>query len=439
MAGRIMLIALLTGGIAYCVFIQHWVFPSLLMLIVLAGAIYEFMHFTERPTREFTLFLEAIKGTDFTRYTVQDERGRLFSDFRKAQNNIIDAFRQARIEKESHLVFLQTAVEHMSTAIICFDKEGHIKLMNRAARQLLQMPYLENIFSLRQTNKALCDYLTGIQELHSPVLEVSANGEALKLSVRATDFNLQGVEHRLLSVQNIRPEMEQAELEAWQQLLRVLTHEIMNSITPLSSLSETLKQKTDQLIQSEQPDADILEDLSMGLEVIARRCSGLLNFVNHYRNFTTLPKPVTEDIPVSSLFDRILRLKTDQIIHTGITVHKCVMQPSLSVHADATLAEQVLINLLDNAIDAVKEVQTPAITMEGRTTSGKVQIHISDNGSGMEPVDLEKIFIPFYTTKTHGSGIGLSLSRQIMRLHGGTITAHSEPGKGTEFVLEFPA
>jgi two-component system nitrogen regulation sensor histidine kinase NtrY len=235
---------LLTGALVYGLFIAHWVVTSLILFAAIAGVVYELILFVERTNREFTPpFYCLSKAPTFLRHSISDKRGSSFADLKRAMNIILDEFHAVRIEKESHFIYLQTAVEQMNTAIISFDKDGNIKLINQAAKALLDIPYLKNIYSLASINNdALCELShspTGVSG--GPVLEISINGQQLKLSSRYSDFTILGVEHRLVSIQNIRSEIDNTELVAWEQLLRVLTHEIMNSVTPLSSLSATLK------------------------------------------------------------------------------------------------------------------------------------------------------------------------------------------------------
>jgi signal transduction histidine kinase len=244
----------------------------------------------------------------------------------------------------------------------------------------------------------------------------------------------------LVSLQNIKSELEEKEMEAWQTLIRILTHEIMNSITPISSLAST----TNSILSEELDDGaftltkEARDDVISAVRTIEKRSHGLMNFVENYRKLTRIPKPDLKVIPVADLFERIASLMKDQIEQSSIDCRISIVPPALKLKADPVLIEQVLINLCKNAVEAVSERSDAVIEMAARSDNhGKTVIQIADNGQGIEAEVLDKIFIPFFTTKPEGSGIGLSLSKQIMRLHGGTLKASSESGVRTQFTLRF--
>jgi len=255
-------------------------------------------------------------------------------------------------------------------------------------------------------------------------------------------FRMRGEDFTLVSLQNISSELEEKEVESWQRLIRVLTHEIMNSITPISSLAVTVN---DMLFERRgdayclrKLDNEDIDSVETALRTIQGRSQGLLNFVETYRNLTRVPKPNFRYFPVKELFDRNLLLLKPKLEPHGIEC-SCVITPdNLMMTADPDLVDQVIINLVLNAIDAVKNRENPLITARALTTSaGRVVIELIDNGHGIKPDIIDKIFMPFFTSKKEGSGIGLSLSRQIMHLHKGTITVKSLPGEGTTFTLTF--
>jgi len=247
-------------------------------------------------------------------------------------------------------------------------------------------------------------------------------------------------EYILVSLQNIQEELEEKEMEAWQNLIRVLTHEIMNSITPISSMTSTLLEvlsKDDNQIK-DKIEPEKFEEIVDALETIHKRSQGLMNFVSAYRNMTLIPKPEFRPLPVRGLFKRVEGLMNHKLTHSGIAFKWHVDPESLELAADPGLMEQVMINLILNAIDAVNGRDDPSITLSAfMSAEGKIAITVEDNGSGIVEEALERIFIPFFTTKKQGSGIGLSLSRQILRMHRATIRAHSEINKGALFTLKF--
>lgn len=322
----------------------------------------------------------------------------------------------------------------MNTAIISFDKKGEVFLINDTAKKLLHVPDLKNVYSLRSSDPLLCEYLTELFPGNNPVLELNRKGEKLKLSKRVSDFTIQGIEHKLISIQNIKNEVEDIELLAWEQLIHVLTHEIMNSMTPISSLSSVLRNKADGLAINKEYFED-LTDLAEGLEVIERRSIGLMDFVNNYKKINTLPEYKLKHTSLNNLFNRLTMLKNEEILNKNIKLIVSIKE-ELFVNIDTALVEQVLINLINNSIDALQETKEPEIELTAKKVNDRIFISVKDNGNGINEDNLNKIFIPFYTTKKTGSGIGLSFSKQVMRLHNGTISVKS--GNDTEFVLEFP-
>jgi signal transduction histidine kinase len=264
----------------------------------------------------------------------------------------------------------------------------------------------------------------------------------VQLSIHATEFRMRGEEYVLVSFQDIHPELEQKEIESWQKLIRVLTHEIMNSITPISSLASTVSSMLNEYKSSNpQITADEkegLEDILHAISTIESRSKGLLNFVEIYRNLTRIPKPNFRYFSVSELFDRSLELLQPKISEYNILIKIKIFPKDLKILADPDLIDQVVINLLLNAVDAIKEVPDPQITIVASTNlNNRTTIEFADNGKGIKQDILDKIFMPFFTSKKTGSGIGLSLSRQIMQMHKGSISVRSKPDEGALFTLVF--
>ena len=281
------------------------------------------------------------------------------------------------------------------------------------------------------------DTLKQISAGDKALVKVQDQGEWLHLSVYATEFVLRGIHFTLVSIQNIQSELEEKEMEAWQNLIRVLTHEIMNSVTPISSLAATVAELLDDMPEPAGQDHS-LEDIRAAVKTIERRSEGLIHFVDAYRRLTKLPKPDFQIFPVADLFDQIHNLMAPQMESEEVEFETRIEPESLELTADPKLIEQVLINLIINAVHALKEKRPRRILLISRMDArGRVIIQVADNGHGILPEVQERIFIPFFTTKPSGSGIGLSLSRQIMRLHRGLISVSSEPGKNTVFTLRF--
>jgi two-component system nitrogen regulation sensor histidine kinase NtrY len=274
------------------------------------------------------------------------------------------------------------------------------------------------------------------------LVKIEADGELMHLALYATEFKLSGQSFSLVSIQNIHSELEEKEIEAWQKLIRVLTHEIMNSITPIASLASTIKELIEEsygiLPEGKEVKTEALDDIHQASQTIQKRSQGLLHFVDAYRNLTLIPKPKMQIFQIKDLFVRVEKLMQANIKKKSIDFKANVEPQTLELTADPELIEQVLINLLLNALQSVEKKKEPKIDlkaqMEGR---GRIIIQVRDNGPGILAENIEKIFIPFFSTKEGGSGIGLSLSRQIMRLHNGSIGIHSEPNVETVLTLRF--
>ncbi|MCK4699777.1 MAG: HAMP domain-containing histidine kinase, partial [Bacteroidales bacterium] len=268
--------------------------------------------------------------------------------------------------------------------------------------------------------------------------------DLLQLAVFGTEIKLKNKFITLVTIKNIQNVLEDQETEAWQKLIRVLTHEIMNSITPIASISSTLDIMLKDIRAKEEKDnecemdKDTVIELHKALQTINKRSTGLLHFVNTYRNLTRIPKPNFKITNAKDIFENIIHLMEDEINKSNINIKIQIEPKDLQVSADEELIEQVLINLVKNSIHALEKKPDGIITLKSFFNKrGRPTMQVIDNGPGILPDVLDKVFIPFFTTKPKGSGIGLSLSRQILRLHGGTITAYSKPDTETVFSLTF--
>ena len=352
------------------------------------------------------------------------------------------AFRKTRSDKEEHFQYLQTVVQHVGVGLIAFQPDGEVELINTAAKRLLRVPRLKNIKSLERLSKTLVKTMLRLSSRESALVKVEDENELLHLALYATEFKLRGQKFSLVSIQNIQSELEEKEMEAWQKLIRVLTHEIMNSITPIASLTSTVSgliQDTygKEMIKKKLKN-EALNDIQQALKTIQKRSQGLLHFVDAYRNLALIPKPNFQIFSIKELFDRVRKLMQSNIKENSILFTASVDPETLELTADPELTEQVLINLMLNAFQAVEGRKNAKIELNGLMDGrGRVIIQVVDNGPGIPHENMEKIFIPFFSTKEEGSGIGLSLSRQIIRLHNGSIGVHSEPNVQTIFTLRF--
>jgi signal transduction histidine kinase len=430
-------------GAAIYLFFYLLLQTTLYATIVIVGCvilyqIYSLIHYVEKTNRDLTRFLEAIKHTDFSQTFSSTGLGSSFEPLKKAFNEVIEQFRRARADKEEHFRYLQTVVQHVGIGLIAFTQDGEVGLINTAAKRLLRITHLKNIKTLESLSKPLVARLLQLESGGKALVKIDDKNELLQLAIYAAEFKLREQTFTLVSIQNIQSELEEKEMEAWQNLIRVLTHEIMNSVTPIASLASTVNDLLDTQKFGEEISADSIGDMRGAVQTIQKRSEGLLHFVDAYRSLTRIPRPNFKIFRLADLFDSVEQLLRASFKEKIIILNTKVEPGSLELAADPEMVEQVLINLILNAIQALDGKINAMIDLTARMDErGRVIIQVADNGPGIIPEVLEKIFIPFFTTRPEGSGIGLSLSRQIMRLHRGTINARSEPNVETVFTLRF--
>ena len=410
----------------------HPAVPVLLGLFV-AWQLWSLVRFVDRTNRDVARFFQAVRHADFSQTFVTGGLGSSFDELKRSFNEVLDDFRAARAEKEAQALYLQMVVQHVGVALVAFDREGRVSLINTVARRLLRVNRLGNIAELDRLHPGLAATLTALGPRRKSLVRLEEDGEVRQLACYATLFRTGEQEHRLVSLHDIQSELEEQEMESWQRLIRVLTHEIMNSITPIASLAST----AEDLLQQEALGGEEVADVRTAVDTIRRRSQGLLHFVDAYRGLTNLPAPEFQVSRVDELFERVARLMEQRFREAGVDLGHAVDPPSLELTADPGQVEQVLINLLGNACEAAGGQAGARVELTASMDRGRVLIEVADNGPGIVEEALDRIFIPFFTTRQEGSGIGLSLCRQIMRLHRGTISARSEPGVRTVFSLRF--
>jgi len=400
------------------------------------------VHFHERTNRLFLRFLNAIQYDDFTEQFHISGEGKTLRELSLQLNKVMEKFREVRAEKEAHLQYFEVIVQHIGIGIVTFKPDGTILLLNNAAKKLLQVGQLRQVQELEAVSPELALGLRQLESGDKVLVPVRQGAEQANLSVHVMELSLLGDRIRLASLQNIQSELEEKEMEAWQNLIKVLTHEIMNSVTPIASLSASAYEEVSGYTDTEAEEVTLLReellDIGQCLQTISRRSDGLIYFVNDFRNLTTITVPQFSRFNVTELLQEIKVLLREQLIAKQVRLHLEVSPDSLILSADRAMVEQVLINLVKNAMEAVQDQPGSKIYVRAfHDERSRISIEIEDNGHGMTTEAMSKIFIPFFTTKKSGSGIGLSLSRQIMRLHKGTISVQSELGKGTTFRLRF--
>ncbi|MGV3588995.1 MAG: sensor histidine kinase [Adhaeribacter sp.] len=441
---RFLLLLAVTGGFWYVLLYRHWYITAFCLFLVLLALLFDLFHYLEKTNRELVRFFSSIRYEDFTQRFPNETRTGSFADLYQELNNTIATFQRIKADKEANHLYLQNLVAHMRIGIITFNEAGEVNLMNQAAKDLLQVPHLTRIQGLQRVSPELTEAMETLENEESKLVVLNRPDEQLLLTVKASTFRLQGQALKIISLQNIRSEMEEKELDAWQKLIRVLSHEIMNSITPVISLTNSLGTLVEaELINrenNEEPDEEIVQDIRTGLETIEKRSAGLLHFVEKYRKLTRIPKPRLQPLNLNELLKGIQQLFQRDFRAGGVNLQVHLPDAPLLLQADGDMLEQVMINLVKNALEACQECSSPRVEIKAYTDpqeNNRVKVDVKDNGKGIPEEILDQIFVPFYTTKRHGSGIGLSLSRQIMRLHKGSLRVSSTAPSQTVFTLVF--
>jgi nitrogen fixation/metabolism regulation signal transduction histidine kinase len=431
---RILTLIALVLALVYTATQTQFFITMFILFVLIVLSVFDMVRYVNQANRDFTAFLLGIKYEDFSASYSGHHKGKSFGELYDAFNQINRKFLNIRAEKEANHQYLQTIVEAVDVGLLCVDEKGEIFLMNKALQNLLHKPFLVNLEALYQIDGRLYETVKCLKSGEREMVKVVIDKKTLPLTLQATEFSLRGRPLKLISFQNIQGELEEQELEAWQKLIRILRHEIMNSITPIVSLTATIDGMLEGKkghISQEQAD-----DVRAAVSAIRKRSEGLMHFTESYRNLTRIPPPKFQLVDANDLAERMRVLFQPVFEKKGIEFQAQLSSEPVIFQADVELMEQVIINLVKNAIDAVKEKERPLLTLHTqRSKEGKALIKVADNGTGIEKDMLEQIFVPFYTTKDDGSGIGLSLSRQIMRMHKGRISVQSVPGEGTVFTL----
>ncbi len=435
--GRVVLLvaALAAGGYAA----QHRAYGLALGALLLLGAlIVDLTRYLARGQQALADFTLALKYRDFSRQYPAQAAPAALRPLHEAFNQVNATFRALRAEQEGQFQYLQTILALLDTGIVSYDAAGTVAWVNEAFKQTLHLPYLKNIRALQARQPVLYEAICRAVPGQPAVVKLTVGTQAVQLLVSATQFKLRGEAFTLLACKNVSQALADTETAAWQQLLRVMTHEIMNSVAPIASLADSLGRHVQRARPPEATD-ELLDDVGTGIRIIQQRSEGLLRFAQVYRDFSTLASPQRTTLYVQELLQATRQLLAEQLAAQGIEVTLLVRPAHLTLHADAPLLEQVLINLVLNAVQALAQTPAPRLSLRSwLDEQERVIIEVQDNGSGIPADVLDSIFIPFFTTRPHGSGIGLSLAKQIMQLHQGSIQVHSVAGAGSAFQLWFP-
>jgi signal transduction histidine kinase len=382
--------------------------------------------------------MDSLRYLDSVR--VRKGKGRLFEELDKLYNEVLGIIRKVETEKETERQYFKSIIDHTGTGLLIFDESGKVETVNTAFLKLLGIRKPDHISSLAAVSAQMPEILNSLKPGKPKLLRVQINVQPVGLWIRMAEIRVAGKKLKLASIQNIQPELEDEETDAWQKLIRVLTHEIMNSVTPVNSLTNTIIkffERGGKPIKVAELDDTVIENALEALHSIEKRNRGLIGFVQSYRSLTRVQKPSFTNVNMDELLLRVASLVKHDLESRRIRLVIDVEKKSLMLNADEKLVEQVLLNLINNAIYALRETSSPELNILATKVHDEILIEIRDNGEGISPEVMGNIFVPFFTTKPEGSGIGLSLSRQIMKAHGGGITVRSDLS-GTSFTLRFP-
>ena len=439
---RVLLITLSALILAFLSYKTNYLYSIFVMIILVTAQTWGLIRHILRRRDDIKRMLEYIKENNPTLFFSQS-RDYPFNELGGFLNEIGDIVREVRIEKEQQLQYMNFIVQHAGIGLLTYDNDGKIEIINQAAKDLLNIKEINSIRLLDGVHRGLAEILKKIRAGEQKVITIKSASRIQQLAIRKSSFNLARKEINLLSLQDIKNELDEKEMDSWQKLIRVLTHEIINSVTPVTALTSTISgffKSGDQIMKASDLSDESIREALTGLGYIEDRGKNLIDFVSKFRSLTRLPAPKFEEVAVSKLLEAIALLKRVELSADDIVL-KCIPCENLNLICDRSLIEQVLINLVNNAADAVNartECKDKIIELIGKISEDQhIEISVRDNGTGISDNLLENIFIPFFTTREHGSGIGLSLARQVMKIHGGTISVFSKPGDGTIFSLKF--
>jgi len=405
-----------------------------------AALFYETVRFVDSSERKLTAFLQTLKQNDFSLTFSENIKAHDY-DLHHAFNQLNDTFKNLRSEKESQHQLLQVVVEHAAVPLICFEEnKDDVYLINNAAKTLFQVPFLQKIDSLWRVDRALPDYLKEVQDGEKSSFKFVIEGKSISLSITSRHLDFQEKNLKLIALTDVSSELAAKEAEAWQKLLRVLTHEISNSAIPLSTLSSYIYEMvTKAEVENRELTREDRTDILDSLRTINQRSKSLKEFVTNFKSVNQIAEPIMAKVRVDEIVNEITCLFSQECIKENIALQFDGNKSVQTVFVDKNLTMQVLINLMKNAIESManlKEGKHIKIYID-KAGNRFVNIHISDSGCGIAPEDIDQIFIPFYSTKTGGSGIGLSISQQIMQKQKGNIVVQSTLGRGSVFTLNF--
>jgi len=409
------------------------------LILLWMGQILFLNFYMNRIYRDVRKFMDALRSQDTSQLFKERKQDGYFGRIYASFNEITRNFRLVRIEKEVENQFFREIIKQSASGILALTENGDISLINGAALQIFGVDSLKSISELRKIHPDFAD-MVGSGDIRDHQVKILVKRKTVQLAVKVTEMHLDGKAVRIYSLLDISREMNRNEVEAWQKLIRVLNHEITNSVVPLHILSTSLFdlfQDGERQKSASKIDDEVIDRTVLGLRTIVKRSGGLTDFLNTYKSFTDTGEPDYSSIRIKEMFEHIVSLLEDELARSGVKIILDIDSPKLQLMADEKLIEQTIINLVKNSVFALEQRKNPEIRLKAFSLGDQLNIEISDNGRGISKEIIDNIFTPFFTTRKEGSGIGLSLARQVMQMHNGSINVTSLEGEYTTFMLSF--
>lgn len=435
---RILLIVLAAIGMSFFFFKEHYIITVIFLIALITQTVY-LIRYVNHTNRKIAYFFDAIKNDDFTLRFPEKLSVKSLEELNHSLNMLNEQIQTIHIKKQEQEQYYQEILKQANIGILTFNEKGHILFANPTVEKLLNHKPLNHIKQLNQVDKKLYDLFVKLKPFDRKLFELSNERERTQLVVKATTITIDKQPLLLVVIQDIHQELDKKETDSWVKLIRVLTHEIMNTITPITSISESIIkyfETKNGTISVKDFQKNHINATVKGLEVIKTQGNDLMSFVQSYRSLLSVPAPDKTLVKAKKILNHIQTLLNREL--ENITFEVIVTPENLELYVDEKQIVQVLLNLTKNALQSIGKQENGNIRLlAGITLEGEKYFAVCDNGPGISPDLMDEIFVPFFTTKETGTGIGLSLSKQILHLHGGSLKVKSVPNKETVFILSF--
>ncbi len=431
----------LTAFLMSFLFLNDKYLLACIILLIFCVQTWLLANYLNQNNRKIAFFFNSIKNEDFTLRFPEHGDATSFNELNHSLNVLNTMMQDVYIKNQAQEKYYQEILNQAEIGILTFNKKGHILFGNPKVEKLLNYTPLNHIKQLAQVDQELFTMFENIQPFERKLFQLTNERETIQLAIKSNEIVLNKETLNLVTIQDIHSELDEKETDSWMKLIRVLTHEIMNTVTPITSISESILnyyKDENGILPLEQLNESKIRMTTKGLEVIKDQGNDLMSFVQSYRSFLNVPTPDKKIIKVEKLLEKVKVLMHESTRENNVSLSLIIPDKEMEIYADEKLITHVLVNLSKNAIQALNGTENATVELiTGTTEKGKKHITIKDNGPGIPSEIMSEIFVPFYTTKNDGTGIGLSLSKQIMHLHGGSLTVHSVPQKETSFSLIF--